>query len=94
MHRTRLLAVGLLVFGLVPWPVRATGERSVNCKDGSTAPAGRGACSHHGGVVERTASKDPSGAYAQCEDGMFWHNADRRGACAGHGGVAMWMTGS
>jgi hypothetical protein len=78
---------------LVSWPAIGSTAAAVACKDGRTAAAGKGACTRHGGV-ERTASKDPSGAYAQCQDGMFWHGADRPGACAGHGGVAMWMTGS
>jgi hypothetical protein len=34
---------------------------------------------------------DPTGALAQCKDGMYSHAANRRGACSRHKGVAKWM---
>jgi hypothetical protein len=34
----------------------------VNCKDGSTAKKGRGACSHHGGVAARARASASAGA--------------------------------
>lgn len=104
---------------------------AVNCTDGTTGTAGRGACSHHGGVAgasstapaaepatgaipsprasSRAAARsnagaaraepssgarednDPSGALAQCKDGMYSHSANRRGACSRHGGVKQWL---
>src|SRR6185437_4326518 len=35
---------------------------------------------------------DPSGAIAQCKDGLYSHAAHREGACSKHGGVAKWLT--
>jgi hypothetical protein len=35
---------------------------------------------------------DPSGAIAQCKDGLYSHAAHRKGACSKHGGVAKWLT--
>jgi hypothetical protein len=39
----------------------------------------------------RGEDNDPTGAIAQCRDGMYSHAANRRGACARHKGVAKWM---
>ena len=39
----------------------------------------------------RGEDNDPSGAIAQCKDGMYSHSANRRGACSRHKGVAKWM---
>ena len=71
-------------------------EATVNCKDGTTSPAGRGACSHHGGVVKGTAAEPSSEPTAKpsasgegqvtCKDGSTARAG--RGACAHHGGVA------
>jgi len=113
------------------------------CADGSTSNAsGRGACSGHGGVKgaevtskttgraipapatavppkaatpaaasgkrwpwskKKSAStaatsgsgsaedNNPSGAVAQCKDGMYSHAVNHQGACGHHGGVARWM---
>lgn len=33
---------------------------------------------------------DPTGAIAQCKDGLYSHAKHRRGACSRHGGVAKW----
>jgi hypothetical protein len=123
----------------------ATSGGTVNCADGTTGAAGRGACSHHGGVAgatstrsdettrastpssepaepapaaaprerrassSRTSSRtsagasapgsgakednDPTGAIAQCKDGLYSHATNRRGACSRHGGVKQWITG-
>lgn len=35
---------------------------------------------------------NPSGAIAQCKDGMYSHAKHRRGACSRHGGVGKWMS--
>ena len=40
---------------------------------------------------KRGEDNDPTGAIAQCKDGMYSHAANRRGACSGHKGVAKWM---
>lgn len=80
----------------------ARARAAVNCTDGTTGTAGRGACSHHGGVAGASSippaagsgAKDdnnPAGALAQCKDGMYSHSARRRGACGQHGGVKQWM---
>lgn len=41
------------------------------------------------------ASEDnnPTGAVAQCKDGMYSHSTNRRGACSRHGGVKAWTNG-
>jgi hypothetical protein len=52
-----LLATSTLLFSSVP--SFAQDAATVTCKDGSTAKAGRGACSHHGGV-NRDATQAPS----------------------------------
>ncbi len=39
----------------------------------------------------RGEDNDPSGAIAQCKDGLYSHAANRRGACSRHHGVAKWM---
>ena len=40
---------------------------------------------------KRGEDNDPTGAIAQCKDGMYSHSANRRGACSRHGGVAKWL---
>jgi hypothetical protein len=50
--------------------------QTVTCKDGTSVQKGRGACSHHGGVVRMVSCKDGSTA------------KKGRGACSHHGGVA------
>lgn len=50
------------------------------------APAVRHASAAPGGNENR----NPSGAIAQCKDGMYSHSTHRDGACARHGGVARW----
>jgi Protein of unknown function (DUF3761) len=34
---------------------------------------------------------DPTGAIAQCKDGLYSHARNHRGACGHHGGVATWL---
>jgi hypothetical protein len=34
---------------------------------------------------------DPTGAIAQCKDGLYSHAKNHRGACGHHGGVATWL---
>lgn len=110
---------------------KATGDQ-VACADGSMSAAGRGACSHHGGVRVAGAAtvptahestlpasvpanaparhesraephaaaavasghaddNDPTGAIAECKDGLYSHATNRRGACSRHHGVAKWL---
>ena len=71
-------------------------DATVTCKDGTTSAAGRGACSHHGGVAkgttaepsrESTAKPSASGdGQVVCKDGSTARAG--RGACSHHGGVA------
>src|SRR5437867_10404473 len=74
-------------------------SETVTCKDGTTAKAGRGACSHHGGVAKgtetETATTPPGAAPRQapapsatvaCKDGTTAKAG--RGACSHHGGIA------
>ena len=39
----------------------------------------------------RGEDNDPTGALAQCKDGMYSHASNHRGACARHKGVAKWL---
>ncbi len=39
----------------------------------------------------RGEDSDPTGAIAQCKDGLYSHATNRRGACSKHGGVAKWL---
>ena len=80
----------------------ASAGAAVNCTDGTTGTAGRGGCSHHGGIAGASSTapaassgaqedNNPAGALAQCKDGMYSHSANRRGACGNHGGVKQWL---
>jgi hypothetical protein len=77
--------------------------QDVTCADGTTSAAGRGACSHHGGIAktrashttrdrERTRDRDRVSVDAKvegvrCYDGS-WSTTTGRGACSHHGGIA------
>jgi hypothetical protein len=74
-------------------------EAQVQCKDGTTSKPGRGACSHHGGVVGPVSGTEDSKASAttasesakeaaevRCKDGTT--SKAGRGACSHHGGIA------
>ena len=39
---------------------KAQAQQTVTCNDGSTSKAGRGACSHHGGVAKSSAQAQPA----------------------------------
>ena len=67
-----------------PTPRPATARASTRSR-ASSAPA----------APSSGASEDnnPTGAIAQCNDGMYSHSANRRGACSRHGGVKAWMNG-
>jgi hypothetical protein len=54
----------------------------VTCTDGTTSHAGRGACSHHGGMAKAT---------AKCKDGSLSYAKHHTGACSHHGGVVQWL---
>ena len=63
---------------------------TVHCKDGTTAPAGKDACSQNGGVVRVSLKNQAAGATAKCKDGTYWHSTAHSGACMHHHGVAEW----
>jgi hypothetical protein len=48
--------IGIALFGALALSLPAT-ARSVTCTDGTTSTAGRGACSHHGGVATAKTEK-------------------------------------
>jgi hypothetical protein len=48
--------IGIALFGALVLSLPAT-AKSVTCKDGTMSTAGRGACSHHGGVAGTNAEK-------------------------------------
>lgn len=90
---TRFVLYALTALTLYSAPT--LNAQAVTCKDGTTAAkAGRGACSHHGGVASATASPRVSRAPAapkvgesvSCRDGTTT-NVTGRGACSHHGGV-------
>ena len=95
------LAPVAIAITFAPLASRA-GAQATTCKDGTTsAAAGRGACSGHGGVAPapkrtavraakqetRAAKTAAATAAAQvlCADGSS--SAGGRGACSGHGGI-------
>jgi hypothetical protein len=41
--------------------------------------------------TNRGEDNDPTGAIAQCKDGMYSHAANHRGACSKHGGVSKFL---
>jgi hypothetical protein len=96
----KLAPVALALFA-APLVQRA-GAQATTCKDGTTsAAAGRGACSGHGGVAPtrkhaavRAAKADvraaksaaaTADAQVKCTDGST--SAGGRGACSAHGGI-------
>ena len=57
------MALVAIAFTSAPGDARAQGKSTtVNCKDGTTSKAGRGACSGHGGVTDTVAAKTRSAA--------------------------------
>src|SRR2546427_8222303 len=97
MRSLRIIFGSLALTCLVATGTALGAAESVTCKDGTTAKAGRGACSHHGGVARgaeappSTPSAAPKQAAAPsetvaCKDGTSAKAG--RGACSHHGGVA------
>jgi hypothetical protein len=97
VRKLRIVLGSLALACLVATGSAFGAAESVTCKDGTTAKAGRGACSHHGGVAKgaETATPTPSAAPKQapsetetvtCKDGTSAKAG--RGACSHHGGVA------
>ena len=84
------MIVGVLGLLLLIGPASAKKAATVTCTDGTTAPAGRGACSDHGGVSKVPLAKLAAGATAKCQDGTYWHSTAHSGACLHHQGVAEW----
>ncbi len=89
---SRRMIVSALAFLLLSGTAFAKAPATVKCKDGTTAPAGRGACSQNGGVVRVPLSQQAAGATAKCKDGTYWHSTAHSGACLHHHGVAEWHT--
>jgi len=87
----------MLVVALTWRLAAAETPATVTCKDGTSAPGGRGACHGHGGVdktkTAAEAASAPTGAAKSaaaattvtCKDGTTAPGG--RGACRGHGGV-------
>ena len=62
--------------------------QSVTCADGTTSEAGRGACSHRGGLAKTRASRESQPQHGvRCGDGS-WSTRTGRGACSHHSGIA------
>ena len=68
-----------------PRPAPAATARASTRSRASAAPANPSS-----GASE---DNNPTGAIAQCNDGMYSHSSNRRGACSRHGGVKAWMNG-
>lgn len=60
-------------------PARTRSEAKANAPSATQQSSNRGE------------DKDPTGAIAQCKDGMYSHATNRRGACSKHGGVEKWL---
>ena len=89
--RSRRMIVGVVgSFLLLSGTASAKAPATVKCKDGTTATAGRGACSQNGGVARVPLSQQAAGATAKCTDGTYWHSTAHSGACLHHHGVAEW----
>jgi hypothetical protein len=84
-----IIAAGVGFFLLIG-TASAKSDATVTCKDGTTAKAGRGACSDHGGAVKVPLAQKAAGATAKCQDGTYWHSMSHSGACLHHHGVAEW----
>jgi hypothetical protein len=55
----RNIGISLFAAAVLALPAAAKSSKAeVTCSDGTTAKAGRGACSHHGGVADEKASAD------------------------------------
>ena len=97
MRNHRILLGSLALACLVATGTASGAAETVTCKDGTMAKAGRGACSHHGGVAKgaEAATAPPSAVPRQaaapsetvtCKDGTTAKAG--RGACSHHGGIA------
>src|SRR2546425_1280525 len=99
MRSLRIIFGSLALTCLVATGTALGAAETVTCKDGTTAKAGRGACSHHGGVAKETKTETattPAGAAPKqaaapsetvtCKDGTTAKAG--RGACSHHGGIA------
>lgn len=72
----------------LPARVPATAPARTRSEAKSQAPSAPGVTKPSSNKGE---DNDPTGAIAQCKDGMYSHAANRRGACSKHGGVAKWL---
>ena len=82
MRNFRILSLAALAFCLAV-PAHA---RTVTCRDGTTSKAGRGACSHHGGVASSATETAVTAGTVTCKDGTT--SKAGRGACTHHGGIS------
>jgi len=87
MRSLRTIVGALLLLG---GTASAKAPATVKCKDGTSATAGRGACSQNGGVARVPLSQRAAGATAKCNDGTYWHSTAHSGACLHNHGVAEW----
>ncbi len=94
MLRLRVSWMALLSLALaLPVPLWSQAPtKTVTCKDSTMSKAGKGACSHHGGVAtakaavpEKTPVKPATTATVTCNDGTT--SKPGKGACSHHGGV-------
>jgi hypothetical protein len=88
--RSRRMIVRALGLLLLSGTASAKSPATVTCKDGTTAAAGKDACSQNGGVAKVPLSHQEAGATAKCQDGTYWHSMSHSGACLHHHGVAKW----
>jgi Protein of unknown function (DUF3761) len=88
MKKLRALRAVVLVLALaIPAPLWSQAPpKTVTCKDGTTSEPGKGACSHHGGVVSSKATVSATKKAVTCKDGTT--SKPGKGACSHHGGVA------
>jgi hypothetical protein len=91
--RTLLAAAVLTVLGAFVYPSGAFAQgTSVHCKDGSVSKsAGRGACSHHGGVDKTAIAPTPRTERPTATDRAPERTSDNRTASDRGGSTKVWV---
>ncbi|BDG10835.1 DUF3761 domain-containing protein [Anaeromyxobacter paludicola] len=81
LHLRSLVALAAIAAAAALYPrsaLAADAERSVVCKDGTTAQGGRGACSGHGGVDKAATKAQEKAAKAQDKAAKAQEKAERK----------------
>jgi hypothetical protein len=76
---------------VVPAPGTAVAPKSASVTKVARTPAATRAPASTKVGSGAADDNDPTGAIAQCKDGLYSHAKNHRGACGHHGGVATWL---